>query len=1067
MLFLSSSCLLAQEREMSGTITSSDEGLPLPGVSILIIGTASGTITDAEGNYKLSLPAGATLRFSYIGYTSQEIAIGNQSVIDVLMVPDVSQLQEVVVTSLGIEREKKALGYSITEVDGGQFNEARENNLSNQLQGRIAGVNVSSVSGGPASSTRVIIRGNKSLLGQNQPLYVVDGMPLIDGNWGQAGMWGGRDNGDGLVSISPDDIESIQVLKGANAAALYGARAANGVINITTKKGTARKGIGVEFLSNYVFETVYDQRNYQRQYGQGNYVLTDPLDPNSSRVAVAPRTQQEAYNWGISSWGPKLGSQESAIQFDGVSRSYTDQGDNWPRFYQTGSTWTNTLSLAGGSERQNFRFSASDLRNSDIIPNTGFNRQNLSLSTNSKFGQQLTLTAKVLYSHEVANNRPMLSDSPGNAILAMYYIPANINVNDYKGDPYKLGAIPPGTPQSSLDLWGKFVGEEFQQTNNNWHQNPWWSAYQFDFDDISDRIITSGQLRYDITDFLYVQGRIGMDWTTRRRTELVPQGTGFNRGGSMAEYQGNVREINMDYLVGFKDNFGPVSINAFIGGNWMRQKVEQISLTGNGFNVPFFEAINNTVVKNWTFGGNVESGINSLFSQAEIGYNGILYLTATARNDWFSVLNPQYNSILYPSIGLSFVFTDVINTLPNWLSFGKVRGSWAQAGNVTIRGYQTNLTYSLNGNTHLGYTMASFSNAMGKNGLIPNPQLQPLLSTEREVGLDVRFFDNRLGVDFSYYDQKTTDDILNATISFASGFGRTGVNLGEMTNKGIEMLLNGTPLRGAFTWDVSLNFARNKNKVVSLTEDINELIIDEPRNRNVYIKHIVGQPFGSITGRVQKMYDGQPVFFSDGRMDATDEFVIIGNGNPDWTGGVNNSFTWKNFNLSFLIDFKIGGDIISGTNMKMTDAGLHKQTLIGREGEEPLSVSGVTRTGTNSEGQPIYEPLEMTLTPSQAQAYWRYSQSDSEGITDRYLYDASFAKLRQFTFSYNFPVKILDKTPFNSLSLSFVGRNLLVLWKNIDNVDPESAYNNLNAQGLDYFAMPAVRSYGFNLKAGF
>jgi hypothetical protein len=336
-----------------------------------------------------------------------------------------------------------------------------------------------------------------------------------------------------------------------------------------------------------------------------------------------------------------------------------------------------------------------------------------------------------------------------------------------------------------------------------------------------------------------------------------------------------------------------------------------------------------------------------------------------------------------------------------------------------------------------------------------------------EMGIDVRFFDNRLGIDFTYYDQKTTNDILYATISKASGFGRTSVNLGEMTNKGIEVLLNGTPLRGAFNWDVSLNFARNKNKVVSLTEDVNEWIIGEPRNRNVYIKHIVGQPFGSITGRVQKMYNGQPVFFSDGRMDATDEFVIIGNGNPEWTGGLNNSLTWKNFNLSFLMDFKIGGDIISGTNMRMTEAGLHKQTLIGREGQTPLRVSGVSQTGTDSEGQPIYEPLEMTLTPSQARNYWQSSQSDPEGITDMYLYDASFAKLRQLTFGYNFPRKLLSKTPFNALSLSFVGRNLLILWKNIDNIDPESYYNNTNDQGLEYFAMPAIRSYGFNLKAGF
>ncbi|MBS0000046.1 MAG: SusC/RagA family TonB-linked outer membrane protein [Cyclobacteriaceae bacterium] len=1056
------------QREVSGTVTGADEGLPLPGVSILIVGTTTGTVTDADGNDKLSVPSsGATLRYSYIGYVNQEITVGNQSVIDIVLAPDATQLQEVVVTSLGIERETKALGYSITEVDGEALTEARENNLANQLQGRVAGVNVSSVSGGPASSTRVIIRGNKSLQGNNQPLYVVDGIPMDNSDFGQAGMWGGRDEGDGMSSINPDDIESIQVLKGANAAALYGARAANGVINITTKKGTARKGIGVEFLSNYVFETVYDQRDYQEKYGQGGYVRTDPDDPESPRIAVAPRTQQEAWNWGTSSWGAPLGSVANAIQFDGVSRPYTNQGDNWDRYYRTGSTWTNTVALTGGSDKQNFRFSVSDLRNESIIPNTGFDRQNLSLSSNSKFGEKLTLTAKVLYSHEVADNRPYLSDSPANGVLAMYYIPANINVDDYRGDPNKLGGIAPGTDEASLQLWGKSVGEEFQQANNNWHQNPWWTAYQFDNDDTRDRIITSGQLRYDITDWLYAQGRIGMDWMTRRETDLVPQGTGYQRGGSMSEAQTNIREINADYMIGFNKMYGRVNVNAFFGGNIMRRKYEDLNLNGNGFNVPFFEAINNTITRSWGFGFS-ESGINSIYGQAEIGYNGFLYLTGSFRTDWFSVLNPEFNKITYPSIGASFVFSDAIQALPSWLSFGKVRASWAQVGNVTIGPYSTNLTYSLNGNTHLGYTMASFSSAMSNNGLIPNPQLQPLLSTELEFGLDVRFLDNRLGIDFTYYEQKTTDDILNATISRASGFGRTSVNLGEMTNKGIEVLLNGTPVRGALTWDISLNFARNTNEVVSLIEGTDELIVGEPRNRHVFIKHIVGQPFGMITGSVQmKSPSGEPVFYSDGRMRATDEFVPVGNGVPDWTGGLNNSFTWKNFNLSFLIDFKIGGDIISGSNNRLTGAGLHKQTLTGREGEAPLTISGVTQTGSTAEGEPIFEPINMTLTPSQAQSYWGNAGGDADGITDLFLYDAGFGKLRQLTFGYNFPRSLLSKTPFNILSLSFVGGNLFVLWKDIENVDPESSYSNQNSQGLEYFGMPAVRSYGFNLKVGF
>jgi hypothetical protein len=501
-------------------------------------------------------------------------------------------------------------------------------------------------------------------------------------------------------------------------------------------------------------------------------------------------------------------------------------------------------------------------------------------------------------------------------------------------------------------------------------------------------------------------------------------------------------------------------------------------INGDDFNVSFFHAINNTVNRTPGYAYE-EEGINSLFGQAEIGFKNIIFLTASARNDWFSVLNPEYNSILYPSVGLSLVFSDMINQLPTWLSFGKIRGSWAQVGNVTIGAYRTARTYSLRTPPHMDYPMASFSNAMSASGLIPNPTLQPLLSTEMELGFDIRFFNSRLGLDFTWYSQKTTDDILNATVSLASGFGETSMNLGEMTNTGIEVLLNGTPLTGVLQWVISLNFAKNTNKVVSLTDEIDELVIDQPRTRNVYIKHIEDYPFGMITGLVQKVsppyldpehgciVPGKPVFFSDGRMDATDEYVIIGNGNPDWIGGLNNSLTYKNINLSFLIDFKIGGDIASGTNMRMTYIGNHKQTLIGREGELPLTVSGVTQTSLDASGNPVYEPFEMTLTPAQAKAYWQDSQSAYEGITDMYLYDASFAKLRQLTLGYNFPQSLLSKTPINTLSLSFVGRNLLVLWKNIDNVDPESAYNNWNSQGLEYFAMPAVRSYGFNLKVGF
>jgi TonB-linked SusC/RagA family outer membrane protein len=647
-------------------------------------------------------------------------------------------------------------------------------------------------------------------------------------------------------------------------------------------------------------------------------------------------------------------------------------------------------------------------------------------------------------------------------MLWMYHIPANSNVLDYYGDPNKPGAIPPGTDETSLAIWGKTVGQEYQPSRRA--QNPWWTAYQYDNDDTRDRLLPSATLRYDITDFLWVQGRAGMDWYTRRETDLLPEGTGYQPGGVMKEFEYRVREINMEWMLGYDQAFGKFNINAFVGGNRMRRDNEMTLIRGNNFNVPFFAAITNTVLQRYEYNFS-QSGINSLFGSAEVSYNNLLFLTGTVRNDWFSVLNPEFNSILYPSIGGSFVFSDALKTLPNWLSFGKVRASWAQVGNVTVDPYNTILTYSLK-QPHVGIPLASFSTARGVSGSIPNPILQPLTSTEFEVGLDIRFFDNRLGLDFTYYNQETTDDILKAGISGASGFGTTVLNVGKIENRGIEALLTATPVSGPLTWDISFNFAKNTNKVVSLIEGIDELIVARPRTNTVFVKHIVGQPFGVLTGLVQKRSpDGQLVFDpNNGAPIESDEYEIIGNSVPDWTGGINNSFTFKGFNLGALVDFKIGGDIYSGTNVWMTQAGFHKQTIQGREGQEPITVSGVAQNGTDVNGDPTYEPFSRTLTPSEAQNYW--SQMGNR-VQDHFLYDASFAKLRQVTFGYIFPSSMLSKTPFRTLSLSFVARNLAILYNNVENIDPESSYQNGNGQGLDFFGMPQTRSYGFNLKVQF
>lgn len=1052
----------AQQRTVSGTVSDS-ESRGMPGVNVIVKGTSAGTTTDADGRYSISVAEGANvLVFSFIGFAAQEIELGNRTSVDVTLVEDISQLDEVVVTALGIERNTRALQSSVTQVSGDNFTQARENSTANALAGRIAGVNVSKISTGPAGSSRVVIRGAKTLGSTlNQPLYVIDGVPMDNTNFGQVGTWEGADQGDGLNSINPDDIQSITVLKGAASAALYGSRAANGVILITTKKGTARKGVGIEFNSNFVMETVNKQVDPQTKFGSGIYVGTELANAVATK-ATKPEDVQTAFDngWYDNSWGPRLDGSD-VYHVDGVKREYKYAGDNWSRFFRTGTAVTNSIALTGGSETQNFRFSFADLRSKSVTPNSGFDRLNATLSGNSKFGKKVTLVTKVMYSHENAKNRPYVSDSPGNATQAIYKIPGDINVDLYKGDPNKPGAIPEG--MTTLD--GKSPGEEIQASSDLWGENPWWAAYQFRTSDTRDRILTSGQLRYDITDFLYVQGKLGMDYYTKRAERLIPEGTGWQRDGALSELEYRNREVNMEYMIGFDKAFGKINVNAFFGGNRMRSDNEMIRVNGNGFATPFLPAINNTLVRNYeyTFG---EYGINSLFGSAEIAYNGYLFLTGTIRNDWFSQLNPGKNSILYPSIGASFVFTDAISSAPSWLSFGKVRASWAQVGNASsVLPYSTNLSYSV-GNIHLGHPLGFFTSAsLTRTGNLPNPDLVPFTSSELEFGIDVRFFDNRLGLDMSYYSQKTTDDILNAGISQSSGFSTTSVNLGEITNKGIEILLTGTPVRGDLTWDVSLNFAKNNNKVVSLIEGQKELYIEEPRTRTVGVYHIVGQPYGTIKGFIQKTSpDGQLIYTSDGAPVATPEYHIIGNGVPDFTGGLNNSFTYKQFNLSFLIDFKAGGDIYSGTNVRMTGNGSHKQTLQGRDGEAPLTISGVTETLDGDGNVTGYEPISRTLTPGEAQNYWAQL---SERAQDHFIYDASFVKLRQLTFGYSVPRQVLNKTPLQTLTFSIVARNLAILYKNVENIDPESTYSSSNAQGLDYFGMPATRSFGFNLRASF
>ena len=1012
------------QRTVTGTVVSAD-GDPLIGANILEVGTTNGVSTDLDGNYTIEVGENASLEISYTGFSTKIIEVGVSNTLDITLEEGVA-LNEVVVTALGIERQKKALGYSVTEVGGEDFTEAREVNIANALSGKIAGVNVSNIASGPAGSSRVIIRGNSSLTGNNQPLYVVDGIPIDNRNLGSAGMWGGSDGGDGISSVNPDDIDKISVLKGNTAAALYGSRASNGVILITTKSGSNRQGIGVDLSTNYTFERIIDTYDFQSEYGSGNR-------------GVRPSTQAEALDFGLSAWGERLDG-SSTIQFDGVSRPYSSVGNNLDEFYRTGGTWTNSINLYGGNETYNFRFGITNLQNEGIVPNSGVDRNTFTTKVSGKFMDRLTATISGSYSVEDVKNRPRLSDAPGNANYIVSNLPPNINVADMEG--------PNGNGTNE-------EGVELETDGSQFVTNPYFAARRFETSDTRNRLIGNVTLKYDFTDWLYLQGRIGIDQYTSRRRNLTPYGTAYSPLGQLSELERRIQEVNKDFLLGFNDKFGKFGVNAFVGGNQMERSFEQLGGSGSQFNIPFLETLPNLANQSISFSID-ERAINSLYGSIELSYNDYLFVTATAREDWFSTLSninvdDEDNSIFYPSVGASFIISDAV-VLPSWVTFAKVRGSWAQVGGDTDP-YNLALTYGLVDQGHLGNPLGRIAQSR-----IPNSNLIPLTNTEIEFGFDVRLFNNRLGLDFAYYDRQTEDDILNASVSQTSGFNSQVVNVGQLSNKGVEILLTGTPIQKRnFRWDVSLNFAFNDSNVESLldpendnlagTDEAENLRVNEARSRNAFIHHIEGFQYSAIMGFRYARDDNGNILLDDNGLPSQGDFGVLGIGVHDVTAGLTNTFTYKNLTLSFLIDMKAGGDIYSGTNSTAYGNGLHKNTLEGRtDGRVNLPDGQVT-----------------TLDPNDIQDYW----SRVSGITEEFVYDATFVKLRQLTLSYRLPKSLIQKTPFTAASISFVGRNLGLLSNNVDNIDPEATYDNGNGQGLEWFGVPQTRTFGFDLNVSF
>lgn len=988
-----------KEVPISGTVKDAQGG-SLPGATVRVKGTAIGVSTDVNGKFALNAPENAVLVVSYAGFQTTEISIGNQTSIDIVLAEDTKQLSDVVVTALGIKKERRALGYSVTQVGGETLTQARENNITNSLVGKVAGLDIAGTSGGAGAATNVTIRGVSSLGSSSQPLYVVNGIPMESAPVGFGstigiGNNGGQydnapDLGDAISNLNPDDIESISVLKGAAASALYGNRAKAGVILITTKSG---KGNSIEFSSNYVAEQVMDRTNWQYVYGQGVNGLK-------------PTTQLAAASTGSSSWGARLDG-SNVIQFDGVSRPYTAQENNIEDFYRTGGSWTNTLALNKSFTGGVIRLSASDLTNKSVVPNSGLDRQNFTLSGTFDPIKNLVIDARVNYILEQANNRPMLSDGAGNANYNAAFLPTSVNI-----ETLKPGKLPNGNELS-------------YNTGNPYATNPWFAAYDFIHNTKRERLLSSFSAKYTFDNGLFLQGRAGRDSYNDSYIAVTPSGTAYDADGGYTEQNSKFSDINIDGLIGKSFKVDDFSITPNIGASYRRTKSEAVTNGGASFQLFGIYTLANTGGKSVS-AYKQDQETQSVYGTLELAYKDVLYLTGSARSDWFSTLatpgKDNKLNVIYPSVSGSFVFSELWK--PSFLSFGKLRAGYAMVGQATIP-FQTQLYYNLR-------SESINNNPLGNivNSSIPNSSLRASKATELEIGAEMKFFKDRLSLDFTWYNKKSTDEILPVPTSTTTGYSGAVLNIGELRNKGVEALVSGVVLKNEdFSWTSSVNGSYNDNKVITLAPGTASQLLATSRSNVGFLQNLEGKAIGQVmaydflydaTGNIVKDANGAP---------QRGELKAYGSAYNKWAAGWNNEFSYKGINLSFLIDGKWGGKIFSATDYYGYIFGLHQATL---ENRDALGVNAAN-----------------------------YYSTYANNVSKQFVQDASFIKFRQVILGYNFPAKMFNNK-IKGLNVSFVGRNLFILMKRTDNIDPESSYN-ATIPGMELGGVPPVRTYGLNL----
>ena len=998
-----------------GTVTSPD-GEPIIGANVIELGSNNGTATDLDGNYQLKVGPNAILEFTYTGYVSQKFTVGVQTIINVTLEEGVS-LSELVVTALGISREKKSLTYAAQTIQRGQITQVRDANFVNTLQGKVAGLVVTNASSGVGGATRVILRGNRSIQSSNNALFVVDGVPVDNSTPGQVGNdFGGYNGSDGVANINPDDIESINVLKGAAASVLYGSRAANGVILITTKKGSAG-AISVDVNSGAQFDAPLTLPNLQNEYGQGNGGV---FGARSS-----------------ASWGPKMNNQP-LTDWTGKSQNMVPQPNNVSGFFQIGTSFNNSVGIKGGSEKVQSYFSFTNNQVSGIVPGNTLDRNTINLRISANLSKKFSTDAKVTYVNQMLNNK-LRSGEESSEVMNLYKTPRSIRNKDMQN--YQSEA---GVPT----YW----------TSSSVYMNPYWTINRTSADEERTRTTSLVSATYHINDDMKILARVSLDQYTDRGENTFYDNTLLFAwlGGTFQKYFRQVKERNSELLlIGNKKLNSKVKLSYTFGIADVARQSDFTQTSANGLLVP--NKFDLGFARNLAVGtGFVERDLQSVFGSVQVSLNDYLYFDVTARNDWSSTL-PAPHSYFYPSLGLTAVLSDIVE-LPNFINFAKLRGSYTRVGNDAAP-YLLTQTYSFSQGGTGGFINRDGTQAIG--------DLQPELTTSLEFGFDGRFFDNRLGLDVTFYKTNSVNQLLSLPLAPASGFSNQYINAGNIENEGVELTLTGSPIKkNDFTWDVTLNYARNVNSIVSLHPDIKQTLLSSGYGRTAGVLVKEGGAYGDLyTEGWAKTPSGQFIMDGAGKPVVSSSQEFLGNFNPKFTLGLNNAFSIGKISLNVLVDARIGGVMTSGSDASLAFDGSSAYTTAYREGG--WVIPGVTLN--NNE----YIP---NTTPVNAETFWTTVSNGRYSWGQVFTYDATNVRIREAAVGYDFNI---NSQYVKKAKLSIVARNLFFLAKGNAIVDipgiptrkmwfdPDVNLGAGNYQGVEYGTLPSARSIGLNLSLSF